>query len=302
LLRKAIILLAFGLLTACSAQPVPGSSPTPGLPRVLAVETYLADITRQVAGDRLIVDSLLPVNMDPHSYQPAPRDIIKVSKCDVLIINGGGIEAFLAPLLANAGGTRLEITASSGLSPRPDPTGEHPEGDPHFWLDPNNVIQYVQNIRDGLIQADPQGRQIYTDNAAAYILQLQALDAWIKEQVTRIPAGQRQLVTNHESLGYFAARYGFTVIGSIIPSVSSESAPTARQLANLIDAIRLSGASTIFMETGANINLAEQISGETSARIVTDLYIHSVSDTHGPAPTYIDMMKYNVTQIVNALK
>ena len=302
MVRKITTILALGFLAACSTLSGQGATHTPGLPRVLVVETFLADITRHVAGDRLTVDSLLPENMDPHSYQPAPRDIIKVAKSDVLIINGVGIETFLAPLLVNAGGTRLVITASAGLTARPDPNGEHPEGDPHFWLDPNNVIKYVENIRDGLIQADPQDQILFADNAAAYILQLQVLDTWIKEQVAQIPLSQRQLVTNHDSLGYFAARYGFTVVGSIIPSVSSESDPSARQLADLIDQIRKSKARAIFIETGANMNLAEQISSETSAKIVTDLYIHSISDANGPAPTYIDLVKYNVTQIVNALK
>jgi ABC-type Zn uptake system ZnuABC Zn-binding protein ZnuA len=117
-----------------------------------------------------------------------------------------------------------------------------------------------------------------------------------------IPPENRQLVTNHESLGYFAARYGFTVVGSIIPGFSSEAAPTARQLVFLIEQIRASGAGAIFMETGSNINLAEQISGETNAILVTDLFTESVSDAQGPAPTYIDMMKYNVNQIVKTLK
>ena len=300
--RKLIIILVLFFLAACSAQPLQAATSTSGLPKVMAVETFLTDIVRNVAGDRLIVDSLLPINSDPHSYQPAPRDIINVSKSNVLVINGGGIETFIAPLLDNAGGSRLVITASAGLTPLPDPSGEHPEGDPHFWMDPNNVIRYVENIRDGLIEADPQGGQFYTDNAAAYIVQLQALDAWIVDQVAKIPPDDRLLVTNHESLGYFAARYGFTMIGSIIPSVSSESAPTASQIAGLIDQIRASGARAIFMETGANTELANQISAETNVILVTNLYTASVSDSNGPAPTYLDMMKYNVNQIVNALK
>jgi len=302
LARKLIIILVLFFLAACSAQPLQAATSTSGLPKVMAVETFLTDIVRNVAGDRLIVDSLLPINSDPHSYQPAPRDIINVSKSNVLVINGGGIETFIAPLLDNAGGSRLVITASAGLTSLPDPSGEHPEGDPHFWMDPNNVIRYVENIRDGLIEADPQGGQFYTDNATAYIVQLQALDAWIVDQVAKIPPDDRLLVTNHESLGYFAARYGFTMIGSIIPSVSSESAPTASQIAGLIDQIRASGARAIFMETGANTELANQISAETNVILVTNLYTASVSDSNGPAPTYLDMMKYNVNQIVNALK
>jgi ABC-type Zn uptake system ZnuABC Zn-binding protein ZnuA len=302
LVRNGITILVLTFMAACSPQPLNSITPAPGLPEVLVVETYLADIVRNVAGDRLVVDSLLPINVDAHSYQPAPRDIIKVSRSDVLVINGGGIEAFLTPLLDNVSGSRLLITASDGLITHLDPDGEHAGGAPHFWLDPVLVIQYVKNIRDGLIQADPQGRQVYTENAAAYILQLQTLDAWIVGQVAQIPPDQRLLVTNHESLGYFADRYGFTVIGSIIPGFSSDAAPSARQLVDLIRQIRSSGAVAIFMETGSNANLAEQISGETSAILVTDLHTESVSVANGPAPTYIDMMKYNVIQIVNALK
>ncbi len=302
MLRKGIMILVLIFLAACSAQPLQTETSVPGLPKVLAVETFLADIVRNVAGDRLIVESLLPINSDPHSYQPAPRDIISVSNSNVLVINGGGIETFIAPLLDNAGGSRLVITASEGLIPLPDPSGEHPEGDPHFWMDPNNVVRYVENIRDGLIQADPQGKQNYMENAVGYIAKLKELDGWIVEQAAQIPPGNRQLVTNHESLGYFAARYGFTVVGSIIPSVSSESVPTASQIADLIDQIRASGSRAIFMETGANTDLAKQISAETNVILVTNLYTASLSDVTGLASTYIDMMKYNVNQIVNALK
>ena len=122
----------------------------------------------------------------------------------------------------------------------------HHEGDPHFWLDPLNVVKYVENIRDGLIAADPAGKDVYTQNADAYIAQLNELDAWIKQQVVAIPDERRLIVTNHESFGYFADRYGFKIIGTIIPSVSSGASPSAQQMARLMDHIRETNASAIF--------------------------------------------------------
>jgi len=261
------------------------------------VESFLADIARNVAGERLTVESLIPLGMDPHAYEPTPGDAAKLADCNVLILNGAGLESFLDPLLANTKG-QMVITASAGLEPRPDPSGEHPEGDPHFWLDPNNVFKYVENIRDGLSQVDPGGATTYAANAAAYLEQLKVLDQWIIQQVAAIQPDRRLLVTNHESLGYFAQRYGFTVIGAVIPSFSTDSAPTARQMADLITQIKASGAPAIFLEMGANPQLAQQIAADTGVKVVTNLYTHSLSDPDGPAPTYIDLMKYNVSQIV----
>ena len=140
--------------------------------------------------------------------------------------------------MENAGGERMVVEASAGLSVRKDAESEHGV-DPHLWLDPNNVIRYVENIRDGLAEFDPEG--------AGY-LQIQCrclhrpiaggLDVWIREQVNSIPAERRLLVTNHDSLGYFAERYGFTVIGTVVQGTSSNAAPSAQQMAALIDQIK----------------------------------------------------------------
>ena len=299
-MKRIIVILA---LIACALPSCQSAaSGTSGLPRVLAVESFLADIAQNVAGDRLTVDTLIPLGVDPHAYQPTPQDAAKITDADVLIVNGANLESFLAPILQNAGGTQLVISASDGLTPRPDPSGEHPEGDPHFWLDPNNVVKYVENIRDGLSQADPAGAMVYAANAETYIGQLQALDAWISSQVQTVPAAHRQLVTNHETFGYFANRYGFTVVGAILPSVSSGAAPSAQELAALIDSIRSSGAAAIFLESGSNPQLADQIAAETGVKVVTGLYTHSLGAPGGPAATYLDMMKYDVSMIVEALK
>ncbi len=292
------------LLVACAPAPAPANG-KPAL-NVLATETFLADIAQNVAGSRVHVNVLIPIGVDPHSFEPTPADIKKVADSNVLIINGAGVEAFLDRLLQNAGGKRLVVEASKTLTSRKPSVGEPVDADnpvdPHFWLDPNNVVKYVENIRDGLSQADPDGAATYTANAAAYIAKLKELDQWIADQVKPLPPARRLLVTNHESLGYFADRYGFKIIGAIIPSVSTGSSPSAQQLAQLINHIRSTQAPAIFLETGANPQMANQVAQETGIKVITDLYTHSISDANGPAPTYIDMMKYDVRTMVDALK
>jgi len=164
------------------------------------------------------------------------------------------------------------------------------------------VIQYVNNIRDGLIQLDPAGRDSFNQNAAAYIQELQDLDQWITSRVSEIPSAKRLLVTNHDTLGYFADRYGFKIIGSVIPSLSTDATPTARDIAALEDQIKAAGVKAIFMEVEANNQLALQISQDTSVKVIDTLYTHSLTTSAGPAPSYLDMMRYDVSLIVDALK
>jgi ABC-type Zn uptake system ZnuABC Zn-binding protein ZnuA len=304
MIRKAAFVLIL-LLAACQAGPATVISGGSQL-QVLAVETFLADMARNVAGDRLKVDSLIPVGIDPHSFEPGPQDVVKIADSQVLILNGAGLESWLQKVLDNAGGKRQVITASDGLKSRTPGPGEvidvDIQGDPHFWLDPNLAIHYVENIRDGLSQADPAGKEMYTRNAQAYIAKLADLDAWIKAQVEQVAPERRLLVTNHETFGYYADRYGFKIVGAIVPSVSTGSSPSAQQMAGLVEAIKASKAPAIFLETGTNPELARQIAAETGVKVVTGLYTHSITPPGGEAPDYITMMKYNTQAIVNALK
>jgi manganese/iron transport system substrate-binding protein len=197
------------------------------------------------------------------------------------------------------------IEASAGLTSRTARGEEEAvlsEADPHFWLDPTLVVKYAQNIRDGLIKADPSHAASYTANTAAYIDSLNELDVWIKQQVAEIPAARRLLVTDHESFGYFADRYGFQVAGAIVPSVSTDASPSARQFARLVDTIKQTGVRAIFLESGSSSQLADQVAAETGVKVVTGLYSHSLTDVDGPAPTYLDMMRFNTLAIVEALK
>ncbi|HKI53093.1 MAG TPA: metal ABC transporter substrate-binding protein [Anaerolineales bacterium] len=287
------ILFIFSI-SACggNASPVGTADPV-----ILTSTTFLADITRNIAGDRVSVESLLPIGADPHSYQPTPRDVARVADSELLIINGVGYEHFIETLLENAGGEKEVLEASAGISPREDADGI----DPHMWLDPNNVIVYVENIREALTHYDPDGAAVYRSNADAYIAELQGLDTWIVEQVSQIPQEKRLLVTNHEALGYFAERYEFTIAGTVIESFSSGASPSAGQMAGLIDQIKSSGAPAIFLDASDNEALANQIADETGVRVVTDLHLESLTDGP-PAGTYIDMMKYNVSLIIESLR
>lgn len=297
------LLTLLGLLLAACGGAQTGSGES-GSIKVLASTTFLADIAQNVAGDRTQVESLLPAGADPHAYQAAPSDVAKIAESTVLIQNGVEYEHFLEPLLENAGGQRLIITATDGLTPNQMEDEENPGtmvGDPHMWLDASRAITYVENIRDGLIKADPDGAETYKANAAAYIIKLKDLDAWIIEQVNTIPADRRLLVTNHEAMGYFAQHYGFTVVGSILPSFSSEASVSAKEIAAAVDAVKSSGAPAIFLGEVENADLANQIASETGVKVVDSLYLETLTDGE-PAATYIDMMKYNVTQIVEGLK
>ncbi len=302
-----IILLSFLLPVLNGCQAVPPSTQSPTALRVMAIESFLADITRNAAGNHAQVDSLIPIGVDPHVFEPIPQDIVRLSQARVIIANGAGLETWLQKVIANSGGQASLVEASTGLPPRTAGTGETSAVngtavDPHFWLDPNNVIRYVENIRDGLAQADPQGKAVYAQNAAAYIDQLRALDAWIRLQVAGIPPERRLLVTNHEDFGYFADRYGFRILGSIIPSFSTDSSPSAQQMAQLVDSIKASHAAAVFLEAGVNPQLANEIASETGVKVVTGLLTHSITAADGPAPTYIDMLHYDVNAIVDALK
>ena len=301
-----IPLLISLLLTACQVvTPAPSDQMS-----VLAIEPFLADLAQNVAGDRFNVRSLIPLGLDPHAFEPTPQDIAQLNNASILIINGAGLEEWLNDFLENIPTGQTIITASAGLTPRTPQTGEPAhegdesaqDSDPHFWLNPINMITYVENIRDGFTAADPDGAGTYTRNADTYINSLQQLDVELQTQIDQIPPQRRLLVTNHETFGYFADHYNFRIIGAIIPSVSTGASPSARELTTLVDSILASNAPAVFLETGSNPSIADQIAAETGVKVVTDLYTHSLSTPDGPAATYLEMMRHNTRLIVEALK
>ncbi len=288
---------------------------------VVTSATFLADITRNVAGERADVTALVPGDVDLHGFEPTPRDLARIAGADLLVLNGAGLEGGLEQTVRATAEDVTVVEASAGLEPRAPQPGEplhddegdenHEEeahegddghdSDPHFWLDPTLVVSYVHTVRDALAAADPDGAAEYEANAAAYIVELEALDEWIAAEVARLPQERRKLVMDHVSHGYFADRYGFEIVGAVIPGVSTGVSPTAKQLAALAAAIRTSGARAVFVDSHADPRLARQLAAETGIAVVEDLRDHGLSDPGGDAPTYIEMMKANTTRIVEAL-
>jgi ABC-type Zn uptake system ZnuABC Zn-binding protein ZnuA len=302
LLAVALLTLAAALSAGCGAQ----SSASSGALAVVASTSFLADIAQNVAGDRFEVASLVPRGTDPHAFEPAPSDLKAVAGADLVIVNGAGLEGPLLTTLENAVGDTPIVEASAGLLTRVPKPGEPAlaagEADPHFWLDPELVKTYAHNIEAAFSEADPAGAATYAANAKAYEGELDALDAWIEDQVAQVTQAARQLVMDHASHGYFADRYGLTIVGTVIPGAATGESPTARQLSDLVRTIRETGVKAIFVEAGENPQLAEQIGAETGVAVVTDLLDHSLTEMDGPAPTYIDMMKYDTRRIVEALR
>jgi len=327
-MKKLIFFLAaFAvMMSACApspAAPAPTSAEIQPL-QVVATTSIVADVVGQVGGERVTVTTLLPIGTDVHTYEPAPQDLAKVAEARLVFVNGAGLEEFLQVLIENAGSADRVVEVSKGIELKDfgahthDHEGEehshegeehshegeehsHEGGDPHTWVDPNNVKIWVENIRAALTAADPAGEEIYRANAQAYLAKLDELDAWVRQQVEQIPPQNRKLVTDHLLFGYFAERYGFEQIGAIIPGYSTAAQPTAQELAAIEDAIREFGVKAVFVGKTINPTLAQRVAEDTGIQLV-GLYHGSLSAAGGEAATYLDYIRYNVTQMVNALK
>jgi zinc/manganese transport system substrate-binding protein/manganese/iron transport system substrate-binding protein len=281
------------LIAACGSA---GASGAPGALRVVATTTVFADMIRNVAGDRVTVDSVVPAGSGPEDYEPRPDDARKLADAGLIVSNGVGLDDFLDGLIAAAGedsSTRLVL--GSGL----ETIAVDGEQNPHFWLDPSIVADhYVPAIGAALAELDPAGEDVYTANAAAYIDEIRAMDAANLASVETIPAQDRKLVTFHDAFPYFADHYGFELVGVIVVNVGQE--PSVSELAALVETVRRAGVQAVFSEAQFSPDLARTLADEAGVtQIVTTLY----NDTVGPPPadTYLKMMEWNVNEIVKAL-
>lgn len=291
-----------------AAGPATAKTET-GRLRVVASTTQIADFTRQIMGDRAEVRSVLAPGADPHTYQPTPDDVQIVLQADFCIENGLHLEgkSWMATLAKDAG--KPLVTATRGLEPLAIGTGDQVIMDPHAWFSPRNVALYVNNITEAVAGFDPPNSEEYQARAKLYLQQLRVLDAWIREQVARIPPERRILVTTHDAFNYFCREYKFNATNnflSIAPvgwstgaEVGAGMTPERRRM--VVKSIQESGAPAIFVETTINPKQIRQIAGETGVRIGGELYSDSMGPAGSAGETYIGMMRENVLLIVNAL-
>ena len=288
------ILLAFSLLLTSSALAAPQ--------RVTTSFSILEDFVRNVGGSRVTVSNIVPADGDTHTYQPATTDIQKMAQARLIFVNGVGFESWLSKLIANAGGEGKVVTVSSGLKANTFDEDGQKVDDPHMWLDLSRSEHYVRQIAQALTQADPAGKAFYAANSSRYLGQIKALDRYAKTQVACIPAPSRKLVTNHDALGYFAARYGFKIVGEVIPSLGTEQEPSAQDMAKLSRAIKKEGVKAIFTENVVNKKLAETVAGETGAKIAPPLFTDALGAKGTAQNTFLKAFRYNIDTLVGALK
>jgi ABC-type Zn uptake system ZnuABC Zn-binding protein ZnuA len=264
-----------------------------GRPTVVATTTQAADLARTVAGDRAEVRGLLAPNSDPHDYEVRPGDVKALARADLVVRSGGDLDEWLGGAIdsAGAGAPVLDLLERVG------PQGE----DPHWWQDPLRAEAAVTAIGAALAKADPGGARTYEANAERAVRRLRALDAAVRRCLDPIPTEERTLVTTHDALGYYARRYGLRVVGTVIPSLSTQAQASAGDLAELVETIRRERVKAIFAESSVNASVEDAIAQETGARVGRPLWADSLGPEGSEGATYEGSIRANTAAIVEGL-
>jgi zinc/manganese transport system substrate-binding protein len=262
---------------------------------VVASFSILGDFVKNVGGDRVRVTALVGPDGDVHVYTPAPADAKKVVEAKLLVINGLGLEGWLPRLVQSSGSKAVIVTATDGIAPLKIGA----DADPHAWQAVANARIYATNIRDALVAIDPTGAAAYRANTESYLAKLDALDREVREAIAQIPEARRKVISTHKAFGYFAAAYGIDFIAPL--GVSTESEPSARDIAGIITQIRAAKIPAVFLENISDPRLIQRIAAETGAKVGGTLYSDSLTDEKGDAPTYIELVRHNIKALTRAL-
>jgi ABC-type Zn uptake system ZnuABC Zn-binding protein ZnuA len=278
-------------LVACGSD----SSSSSGQPTVVASTTQVADLARNVAGDRADVVGILAANSDPHDYEPKPSDAESLADADLVLESGGDVDLWMGDIVDSSGTDAPVVSLIDSVQTI---EGED-ETDPHWWQDPRNAVLAVDDIRDQLIAVDPEGRSTYERNATRYTDEITALDRKVAACYRQVPEAERKLVTSHDALGYYARRYGIDVVGSTIPALTTQAQPSAGETAQLVDLIRSEHVNAVFPEVGVSTALEQAVADETGAEIGGELYADSLGPEGSAGATYLGALAANTDTLVD---
>ncbi|MEA2791611.1 MAG: zinc/manganese transport system substrate-binding protein [Acetobacteraceae bacterium] len=268
--------------------------------RVVASFSILADLTRQVGGDAVSVEALVGPDGDVHVYDPRPKDLRTLMAASVLVRNGLGLEGWMDRLTAAAGFKGKVVFAAERVTAR---TMKQDSGaiatDPHAWQNPQNAVLYVQAIADRLASADPARASAYNDAASRYAARIAQTDAWIEAKLASIAPVQRRIITTHDAFGYYGARYGVEFLSA--EGISTESEPSARQIAALVAQIKREKVRAVFVENMTSPRMAQMLARETGAVLGGTVYSDALSPPSGPAASYLEMLRHNTTLFAAAM-
>lgn len=286
---------------------------------MVATYSILGDLVESVGGEEVDVTTLVGPNGDAHTFEPAPSDNAELAGAEVIFQNGLGFEPWLGDLYESSGSEAARVAVTGPIEPLTiaeeeqghgedahDGDGHeeeaHGEVDPHVWHDVQNAVVMVEAIRDALSEADPGNARAYGRNAKRYVSDLEALDAEVQDQVDSIPAQDRILFTSHDTFGYFAERYGFEVDTALASASTEAGDPSAGQTAELVEEIERSGVPAIFADNVSDAGVMEGIASEAGVELAPPLYTDALGDPGSEGGTYVDMVRYNVSTMSEALR
>lgn len=297
------IFFALAALAACTP---PGAAPEPGALRVVATTGMIGDAARQIGGEACTVTTLMGPGVDPHLYRPSQRDLRALSSADLILYNGLHLEGRMEDVLQRMDGRTRTVAVSGGI-PREllKTSAEYPDHpDPHVWMAPGVWRHAVEQVHAALAAADPGNAALYDANAAAYLAELDALDAESREVLERVPESKRVLITAHDAFGYFGEAYGYEVLG--LQGISTDAEFGLRDIERLVDIAVERDVAAVFLETSVSHRSLEALAAGARAkghelRLGGPLYSDALGEAGAPTGTYAGMIRHNVRTIAEAL-
>lgn len=270
-----------------------------GTLKVLTTFTVLADMAQNIAGDKLVVESITRIGAEIHGYEPTPSDIAKAQDADLILYNGMNLERWFEQFLGNVQDVP-SVLLTDGVEPIPIAEGPYTDKpNPHAWMSPQNALVYVENIRQAFVELDPENVETYNANAKTYSAQIRAIDEQLRNDLQQVPEDQRVLVSCEGAFSYLTRDYGLEEI--YIWPINAEQQFTPKQVQMVIEEVKANDVSTIFCESTVNDEGQKQVAQTTGARFGGNLYVDSLSTEDGPVPTFLELLEYDVRLISNGL-